>query len=1664
MGLFLESTSGSRRSSQADEAEARRKAEAKRKAEAEAKRKAEEARRKAEEARKKAAAEARKKAEAKKKEEAQAAAKRVSDAYKKDGDAAASAALRKEMAHASTDDRATILHAAKPVVDQIAEDIGLNARRLPQDWGKDGYEKNGSYSTDLKNKNPISSETEYQHTLQDFAAAVQLAGDKDAAFHLANTALQAMPDGKRSNTEKNRLGLFGDGLSAASADNHPLLLNATAVTLVDSEQKGPKGSELGQSMEKRNAAARALDPTIDDHLAIEIEDWTDEKGVSHDGHVWNEVSQNPDLFLTRKQREAIDEKYEGQSEAKIREIKTDQARLNMEGQHKGRDLDKVQDGEVLEYDNPDKDAGPKLDPAVKKAMDKSKTDHQEDRTYAKHLDRFAATEGFGKLDKDEQISAVKGYDRAISQSDRSGKELAIEEKGKLEELLTSKQLHKLNGTVQNRVVGLFGEFAHSEPSKLDKLQKMVDHSGLADLDNARHEMRVLEGYQNDSIFADAVDRLAGSKGLEARDRGVALERLQAIKYAGQLYGKSNDDEKKLIMDNAVKMVTSEEFPKFTKGQRTAATEYLVKYGDQEFGLVEDGYKAAIEKAGEIKVFAPVKPLKSPLDRFILTAERPGLTETKPEGTGKADKTGKTEKTEKTEKTDKTEKSDKTDKAESKLVTKEAVQADLEDAADNAAKFAKDDKTINDPLRRDAKVDPVDFAYKQLAQKHVKNEDYLKALNGSIDEFRKDYTTQEVKALFEKKDVDGALKTLNTQMEATSGAKQRKELFEAAGKPLFTKEFIRSKLDDALKEDDAKKAAGTLAEAYGENAPAEVADLAVDVFIEELKTSRSPLTYVDPHSVNVFPEKELFEGLSGLVERADQHGAKRADDMALVLKDKVLPGKMYEPGPGVRLEGPRREPGMAYGVEKAVENGNASLTIALINAYSDDPRVMNAKRDYSQGQGAADWNAHEFRNVMIRELDEGIEVFNDKTKGAVEGWQESNSRALALMNSFGRSDPEKAIKAIAADRAANPSGEEGGDHANTVDEKMEEVYEQGVKVYSLNQQLQGLKLDLDAKDADKLVRGLKDSIEKFTDPKNEAVQFSLKPGFTGSDAISLNPALQKYFDAQINFGTANEAHTSPLQGVYEQRDNVLKWVDDNKDKLPRAVAQNIRDEAAIWVTQSEDVMVDMPADADKKIKDLTADFQKKLDKHLEDQPVQIDNTPYAVKPSTLKGIEAWQKSGVVWRLSLNCMTATGEGLMASYSRRKAGRILSGVDVNTSSAGGKTSQNIARAMFADSALIQSSVDNIRSFQNKVQAEVSANNGQPLSKTRYKELMKEFWETHPNSNKEVKGYQNVNVGNSSHWQNRAGNVLRIAAFGIGAPVMYEAADKLQDKKSGYQLSSDQMYAWAFTTGAITESYKLLTGNGLGPQERKGVNGAPDKFSGLKWDFTRKLANSGPGIFLSVADTMWMIEDYQSDKKANAIGTTLLTVSDWVDVAAGFAPMAIRSAASHGLISSATAATAMGWVPIVGWIAAAGIVAGQVTRYATSLTFEKNKMEFDDNPRYAKMVQETTLFTEDQAKEWMNHSGGPNPQFWKGGVSPTHLLHKVFDENPGGKKVPVGERLEYMRSLSPSQIKKLVEKCHDIEDNEMTKSGLFRKDDLEDMKEWMKKNDLWKESYLGR
>jgi hypothetical protein len=190
--------------------------------------------------------------------------------------------------------------------------------------------------------------------------------------------------------------------------------------------------------------------------------------------------------------------------------------------------------------------------------------------------------------------------------------------------------------------------------------------------------------------------------------------------------------------------------------------------------------------------------------------------------------------------------------------------------------------------------------------------------------------------------------------------------------------------------------------------------------------------------------------------------------------------------------------------------------------------------------------------------------------------------------------------------------------------------------------------------------------------------------------------------------------------------------------------------------------------------------------------------------------------------------------------------------------------------------------------------------------------------------------------------------------------------------------------------------------------------------------------------------------------------------------------AATQGGAIAGSSAA------PVIGWVAAGLQAAFLAARFAYGVTKDKNQFEFEDNKDYADMVK-SLGFTEDQARELMNQSGGNTDVkvndwewfipgwnsyqsfhsmfgsaesfFQEGGMGPMHALNPLFDAN----NVPQEQRLQYLQSLSPDEMKKLIGQTHKVLDDEMKDDGEITGESTAGLESWMRDNNLWKSEYLG-
>jgi hypothetical protein len=413
--------------------------------------------------------------------EADAAARRVAGAYAGGGDAAAAKQLRIEVEAAQDPaQRAAILKSAMPVADQVAKDVGLNSGRGAQDWNKDGYEAGGAYSTDTGNVNPIDSRPEYDDTLTDLNRSVDLAADPKAAFQIANDILQVMPAATASDAAASPLGLLGDDLSPDTRNGNSLLARSLTQVLVEPEFKGPQGTTLSQPLAQRDAAALKLTPDM--APAVVVNDWTDSRGVHHDGTVWHEVSRNPDLFLTPQQRTAIDADTRGSSAKAINERKTAIAVQNLRGKYPDRNLDRVQENDQFGVDpSANSPAGTgsspaPQSPAVTQAVSDATAGHPGDAMFTQGLNALMALPAWNHLTDDQKSAAIKGYAQASTEITNAGLPLTPQREHNLQRLLTSPAFLQADEQARNPMVYLY---AHKADYR-EQVDKLLADSGTSD--------------------------------------------------------------------------------------------------------------------------------------------------------------------------------------------------------------------------------------------------------------------------------------------------------------------------------------------------------------------------------------------------------------------------------------------------------------------------------------------------------------------------------------------------------------------------------------------------------------------------------------------------------------------------------------------------------------------------------------------------------------------------------------------------------------------------------------------------------------------------------------------------------------------------------------------------------------------------------------------------------------------------------------------------------------------------------------------------------------------------------------------------------------------------------------------------------------------------------
>lgn len=1559
-----------------------------------------------------------------------AAARRVSGAYAAGGDAAATKQLRTELESAKTPEaRQAILRSAMPVVDKVTKDLGENARHTEGEWNHS--------DADAAKKGAIDTRSEFDHTVADLEASVELAGDKEAAFHIAHDILQVMPGGDRANSANNLLGLLGQDFGQSSPNKTSMLETAMSAALVQPDAKGNAGSMLAMPLDQRDQAARLLAP--DRATTVTIHDWTDDQGVKHDGTLWHEVEQNPDLLLTAQQRADIDKKTQGWSADEVLKEKTSRAIDNLREQNPGQDVDNAKCGQTFTYQAEDarKNLPEPLAKDVQAASDQSKGAHPDDLQYGVDLDKLTHSDAFRKLGADQQIEAIGQFDSTTSQAAKGGKPLADAQKDQLRDLLGSSSFHDVNTHVQDRVLGLFSEFAMNDAGRIDGLKKLVDHAGFRALDNEAGEFQVLDAYQHDQQFRNTVDKLTARTDLTPADARTSLDLLSRTQANRQLYDKADGGEKQKILDSVLQATTDTRFRAFAQNQKDVAIDKLVKYGDEEYALEDDGVKAALDEAAKVKPNGP-------------TGTQPATPSTT-QPANPANPAGPP--------------------------TAQTIKTDLAKAEGGAHDTATSKETINDDLRRIAGDDPVTYAYLKLQREHKDDKAYLDLLTKAIPEHRRDYTKQQVNDLVAKGKPEDAMKLLRANMDAAADPAERTQLWEAAGKPVFTREYFDKKLDQILGNKEEFNHAKPLADLFtqtGENAPPEVANLLLDAAKARLDKGHD-----DPLWQSLLADAdnqgEAYKGLSQLVETSDSLGAHRADEFANFYVKAINEVAGDSKNAAQVLGFINGTAGLYQQTGKAIsEHGAAKLSVALYNAVKDrkgDPQ---------------DWSEHVEANVR-NQIRDGVKEFRDNAKGDVEDWQKQNKNALRLVQDFGNVDPKQVAQAIVQDRKDHPEKYfhiEDGKPAG-IDVAQQQMEKRGVELDGLMRDLTGLKIDFDhpTVPAEKI---LGDAIR---DLDGDEVAMSTLHGNVSLDTHRIN---------QLNFGDfdGNAGPWNPTAVVGAQRDYLDKLARDYH-LTPEQVKQ-AGDRTDQWEKDLKAEVAKGDKASDDKLRSLTTAYEQDLRGVLKDKmPAGQDQV--LVRPAddtvaTIRDtIQAFGTTTSVTRLTLNWYKGTGDALINAYSQVAMRRGL-----NNPGAFDPTSKLVGNAAwlgFTDKSSVQDAFKFMQKWQDKIDALAKTHPDGVLTEADRASLLAEYKKELPTFG-EPASTAAKSGPDSLRAAERFSRLLASGCFFMSA---FNNARNAGNEKG---ITSSDAFATFMAAGGSVDLYRAIKGVSLqggaltdalnkafGPQLAKVGPGAAD-------DLAKFIKNGSVGSLLTLADMEWAYEDFTghtltgnptgSPDATAGLLTSGIVVGDVLDMGA----MALRTQVGGALlrlaIGEGAALAVEGSIPVIGWIGAGVTAVFLGARFAYGVTKSKNEFEYDDNHDYADMVK-SLGFSDEQARELMNQNGGASDIkvhdweylipgwnvvqsarsgygaaesfFTEGGMSPMHVLNPLFDANG----VPQEQRLQYLQSLTPDEIKKLVGQTHKILDDEMKDDGTITGSSTDGLEHWMRDNKLWKNEYLG-
>jgi hypothetical protein len=592
-------------------------------------------------------------------------------------------------------------------------------------------------------------------------------------------------------------------------------------------------------------------------------------------------------------------------------------------------------------------------------------------------------------------------------------------------------------------------------------------------------------------------------------------------------------------------------------------------------------------------------------------------------------------------------------------------------------------------------------------------------------------------------------------------------------------------------------------------------------------------------------------------------------------------------------------------------------------------------------------------------------------------------------------------------------------------------------------------------------------------------------------LNNNVSLDTHRVNQLNFGDfdGNASPWNPTSVVGGQRDYLDKLARDYHLTPEQVKQANERTDQ--WEKDLKTELAKGDKASDDTLRSLTNTYQQDLRGLLKDKmpPGQdqvlvkpTDDTVATIK-TTLQGIGTTTSTT---RLTMNWYKGTGDALINAYTQVTLRRGMNNPILHDPSS--KLVGNAAWLGFTDKASVQKAMDFMKKWQDKIDEKAKANKG-VLSDADRATLMAEYKKELPTFGEPAATAAKAGP-ESLRAAERFTRLLGAACFFGSA---YNNATNA-GKEQG--ITSSEAFAAFFFAGGAADTYRAVKGvsfqggaltdalnKAFGPQLAKAGPGAAD-------DLAKFIKTGGVGSLLTLADMEWAIEDFTGH---TALGGRTDTTADWKagvltsGIVAGdmldMGAMALRTQVGGALLrlalSEGAALAVEGSIPVIGWIGAGVTAVFLGARFAYGVSKAKNEFEYDDNHDYADMVK-SLGFSDEQAKELMNQNGGASDiksddwQSWipgaslygaaesfftEGGMSPMHVLNPLFDANG----VPQEQRLQYLQSLTPDEIKKLVGQTHKVLDDEMKDDGTITGDSTAGLESWMRDNKLWKNEYLG-